>query len=86
MTESFAKGSLEVAIRGDDKDADSLTVAEFLRFARTGTSTGATPLDAWRAVATAIQATESLRDGSTPRRIPSLPVQLVEYFANDQRI
>ena len=81
-----AKGSLEVAIRGDDKDADSLTVAEFLRFARTGISTGATPLDAWQAVATAIQATESLRDGSTPRRIPSLPVQLVEYFANDQRI
>ena len=79
------RGNHEIAIRCDGEDADSLAVAEFLRFARTGTPASTSPLDAWQAVATAIQATESLRDGSTPRHIPSLPTKLVEYFTNYQK-
>ena len=79
------RGNHEIAIRCDGEDADSLAVAEFLRFARTGTPANTSPLDAWQAVATAIQATESLRDGSTPRHIPSLPTKLVEYFTNHQK-
>lgn len=82
------KGSREIPILGDKdghEDADALTVAEFLRFARTGAPTTTSPLDAWYAVATGILATESLRNGSEPRQIPSLPVKFIQYFKDGQQ-
>ena len=80
-----ARGNRTIAIRDDGEDVDSLIVAEFLRFARTGVPANTSPLEAWQAVATVLQATESLRDGSKPHHIPSLPTKLVEYFTNDQK-
>ena len=80
------KQNREIAVQDDADNADSLTVAEFLRFTRTGAPTKTSPLDAWQAVATAIQATESLRNESQLRHIPSLPTKLVEYFSNNQKI
>lgn len=80
-------GDAEFPIVGDGvghDDADFLTVSEFVRFVREGTPTDTSPLGAWYAVAAAIQATESLRDDSTPRDIPELPADLVEYFNNFQ--
>ena len=69
---------------GGHSDADVLTMAEFMEFARNGTPTDTSPLGAWYAVAAAIQATESLRNGSTPRDIPQLPTHIVDYFAHNQ--
>ncbi|RRD46290.1 ROK family protein [Tessaracoccus sp. OH4464_COT-324] len=82
-----ADGDEQFPILGDlegHDDADALTVAEFLRFVRTGAPTDTSPVSAWYAVVAGIQATESLRDGSTPRRIPTLPAELTEYFLNNQ--
>ena len=79
------KRNREIAVQDGDEDADSLAVADFLRFARTGAPTKTSPLDAWQAVATVIQATDSLRDESQLRHIPSLPKKLVEYFSNNQK-
>ncbi|RRD48156.1 ROK family protein [Arachnia propionica] len=81
------EGDEQFPIRGDrdgHDDADALTVAEFLRFIRTGAPTDTSPVSAWAAVVAGIQATESLRDGSTPRRVPSLPTDLREYFLRNQ--
>ena len=79
------KRNREIVVQDGDEDADSLAVADFLRFARTGAPTKTSPLDAWQAVATVIQATDSLRDESQSRHIPSLPTKLVEYFSNNQK-
>lgn len=82
-----ADGDEQFPIQGDKEghdDADALTVAEFLEFVRHGASTDTSPLGAWQSVAAGIQATESLRDGSTPRTVPDLPVELVEYFNANQ--
>lgn len=69
---------------GGHGDADVLTITEFMRFVREGTPTDTSPLGAWYAVAAGIQATESLRDGSTPRTIPDLPPEVVDYFTRNQ--
>lgn len=66
-------------------DADVLTVTEFMRFLREGAPTDTNPLGAWYAVAAGIQATESLRNGCTPRRVDVPPTELVEYFQHHQR-
>ncbi|MEW6871328.1 ROK family protein [Trueperella pyogenes] len=82
-----ADGDEQFPIRGDahgHSDADKLIVDEFLRFVTQGTHTDTNPLGAWYAVAAGIQATESLRDGSTPRKVPELPDELVTYFTNNQ--
>lgn len=65
-------------------DADVLTVTEFLNFVRNGTCTDTSPLGAWYAVAAGIEATESLRHGSTPRQVPTLDDEIVRYFNNNQ--
>lgn len=83
-----ADGDERFPITGDRNghaDADALTVAEFLRFVRTGAETATSPLGAWHAVAAGIQATESLRDCSRPRTIPALPQDLVAYFQGNQQ-
>jgi predicted dehydrogenase len=80
-------GDARFPIHGDadgHDDADVLAVTEFLDFVRSGTPTATSPLGAWYAVAAAIQATDSLREGSEPREIPTLPSRLVEYFHNNQ--
>lgn len=65
-------------------DADQLIVDEFLRFVANGAQTETSPLGAWYCVAAGIQATDSLRDGSTPRTIPPLDSELIEYFNQNQ--
>lgn len=86
-TEYNPEGDEQFPIIGDANghgDADVLTVGEFMRFVRTGAPTDTSPLGAWYAVAAGIQATESLRDGSTPREVPALPSEIVDYFRNNQ--
>jgi len=53
--------------------ADEIIVADFLLFALTSKFRGATPIDARNAVAAGCLATESLRDGGTPRDVPAYP-------------
>lgn len=82
-----ADGDETVPIIGDANghgDADVLTVTEFLNFVRNGTRTDTSPLGAWYAVAAGIEATESLRQGSTPRQVPTLDEEIVQYFNNNQ--
>ncbi|MBY8879349.1 Gfo/Idh/MocA family protein [Actinacidiphila acidipaludis] len=64
--------------------ADPLLIDEFLRFARSGGRTDTSPVAARMAVAAGVRATESLRDGGTPRDIPPLDPALVRYFADGQ--
>ncbi|OKL48670.1 Gfo/Idh/MocA family protein [Boudabousia marimammalium] len=83
-------GDRQYPIVGDAQghnDADQLTVDEFIRFVRYGDSTDTSPLGAWHAVAAGIAATDSLRQGSTPRHISAPPAKLRKYFeSNQQRI
>jgi predicted dehydrogenase len=65
--------------------ADPRLVDEFLRFAREGGVTDTSPVAARMAVAAGVRATESLRDGGTPRDVPALDPELVAYFARGQR-
>ena len=81
------EGDARFPIKGDDKghdDADVLTISEFVSFITDGTSTDTSPLGAWYAVAAAIAATDSLRNGSSPRDIPELDPGIVTYFTNNQ--
>lgn len=80
-------GDEQFPIIGDAQghgDADKLTVDEFLRFITQDVKTDTNPLGAWYAVAAGIQATASLRDGSTPRVVPQLQQELIDYFTNNQ--
>lgn len=81
------EGDARFPIKGDDKghdDADVLTISEFVSFITDGTPTDTSPLGAWYAVAAAIAATDSLRNGSSPRDIPGLDPDIVTYFTNNQ--
>ena len=64
--------------------ADELTVAEFLNFVRTGAPTDTSPLSARDSVAAGVAATESLRQGSQPRVVPTVPDAVADYFLNHQ--
>ncbi|MGW1894658.1 Gfo/Idh/MocA family protein [Streptomyces sp. NPDC002004] len=64
--------------------ADPLLVDEFVRFARHGGTTDTSPVAARMAVAAGVRATESLRDGGTPREVPPLAPELVAYFERGQ--
>lgn len=80
-------GAEQVPILGDaggHSDADQLTVNEFINFVVNDSPTDTSPLGAWYAVAAGILATESLRNGSTPRRVPQLESALIKYFNNNQ--
>ncbi len=80
-------GDEQFPIEGDAEghvDADLLTVTEFLRFVRTSEVTDTSPLGAWYAIAAGILATESLRNGSTPRKVSDLPPEIKRYFNNNQ--
>lgn len=81
------RGDVEYPIVGDADghgDADMLTVAEFIQFVKNGQITETSPIGACNAVATAVAATESLRNGSTPQRIRPVDPQLAAYFAANQ--
>lgn len=81
------EGDEQFPIEGDahgHDDADVDIVDEFLRFVAHGDETATSPLGAWNSVAAGILATESLRDGSTPREIPQLEPELVDYFVSNQ--
>ncbi|MEW1639514.1 Gfo/Idh/MocA family oxidoreductase [Streptomyces sp. NPDC093801] len=74
----------EVPSGGGHGGADPLLVDEFLRFVREGGPTDTSPVAARMAVAAGYGATQSLRDGGTPRRVPPLDPQLAAYFENGQ--
>ena len=79
-----AAGDREYPIGGDSVghgDADRDTMAEFLDFVAHGSATVTSPVAARQAVATAVAATESLRDGSRPRDVPPLPEEVLTHFA-----
>ncbi len=81
------EGDARFPIKGDDKghdDADVLTISEFVSFITDGTPTDTSPLGAWYAVAAAIAATDSLRNGSSPRNVPELGPDIITYFTNNQ--
>ena len=81
------EGDARFPIKGDDKghdDADVLTISEFVSFITDGTPTDTSPLGAWYAVAAAIAATDSLRNGSSPRDVPELAPDIITYFTNNQ--
>jgi len=73
-----------VAATGGHGGADELTMAEFLRFVRSGAPTETSPVGARHAVATAVAATESIRNGSAPQRILPVAPELEQYFARNQ--
>ncbi|HET8590463.1 MAG TPA: Gfo/Idh/MocA family oxidoreductase [Nakamurella sp.] len=78
-----ADGDVQYPIRGDADghgDADRATIAEFLELVRSGTPTETSPVAARNAVAAGIAATESLRDGSTPRRVNPVPDDVAAYY------
>ena len=81
------EGDARFPIKGDDKghdDADVLTISEFVSFITDDTPTDTSPLGAWYAVAAAIAATDSLRNGSSPRNVPELDPDIITYFTNNQ--
>ncbi|MER7173852.1 Gfo/Idh/MocA family protein [Streptomyces mesophilus] len=83
-----ADAAYTVPDAGDDAGhagADPLIVAEFVRFAREGGRTDTSPVAARMAVAAGAGATESLRDGGTPRSVPDLDADLITYFERGQR-
>ena len=68
-------GDAEYRVNGDERghrDADRLTVAEFIRFVTDGSRTETSAVAARNAVATAVAATESIRDGSRPIAVPAV--------------
>ncbi len=65
-------------------DADKITMDEFVRFVRFGHNTETSPIGARQAVATAVAATESLRNGSRAQSIPPLDPALIAYFGANQ--
>ncbi len=78
-----ADGDREYPIGGETAghaDADQDTMAEFLDFVTHGGPTVTSPVAARHAVATAVAATESLRDGSRPRDVPALPEHVLDHF------
>ncbi|THC43478.1 Gfo/Idh/MocA family oxidoreductase [Streptomyces sp. A1499] len=69
---------------GGHAGADPLLIDEFVRFAREGGATDTSPVAARMAVAAGVRATQSLRDGGTPREVPGLDPALIAYFEGGQ--
>jgi predicted dehydrogenase len=65
---------------GGHGGADPAIVAEFLRFVRHGGQISTSAVAARQSVAAGCMATESLRNGSTPRDVPPLDPALAAYF------
>jgi len=78
-------GDVEYPIEGvtsGHEDADVLTMTEFLGLVIDGTPTVVSPVAARAAVAAGALAAESLRGGSRPIDVPSLPPHVLEHFAS----
>ena len=69
---------------GGHGGADPLTVGEFVEFVRNGTPTDTNPIAARDAVAAGVAGALSIRSGSQPQQIPTLPEDLRAYFAARQ--
>ena len=65
---------------GSHGGADPQIVQEFLDFARDGSKATTSPVAARYSVAAACEATDSIRNGSSPRDVKPLPPELVSYF------
>ncbi|MYY84418.1 MULTISPECIES: Gfo/Idh/MocA family oxidoreductase [unclassified Streptomyces] len=74
----------DVQDEGGHGGADPLLVDEFVRFVREGGRTDTSPVAARMAVAAGERATQSLRDGGTPREVPSPDPELTAYFERGQ--
>ena len=61
--------------------ADPRIMEEFLRFVRDGGPTDTSPLAARESVAAACAATDSLRHGGRPQRVPPVTPALRRHFA-----
>jgi hypothetical protein len=68
--------------RGSHGGADPKIVGEFLRFVREGGGTDTSPLAARESIAAGCAATESLRHGGIPQRVPPVPARLAGYFTH----
>ena len=85
--EGFAAPDEVFTINGDDEGhggADSLLIAEFLRFVAEGGSTDTSPVAARQAVAAGCIATQSLRSNGSALPVPPLDPALIAYFDNGQ--
>ncbi len=71
-------------VEGGHGGGDPRTVAAFLAFIRDGVIPNTSPVAARYSVAAGVMATESLRDGCTPRVVPDLDPDLMAYFENGQ--
>ncbi|MER5254361.1 MULTISPECIES: Gfo/Idh/MocA family oxidoreductase [unclassified Streptomyces] len=69
---------------GGHGGSDPLLIEEFVRFVREGGRTDTSPVAARMAVAAGVRATQSLRDGGTPREVPVLDPELIAYFERGQ--
>jgi len=58
-------------------------VAEFIRYVREGGKTATSPVAARMSVAAGCMATESIRDGYTPRDVPPVDGDLAAFFEGD---
>jgi predicted dehydrogenase len=77
------QGDVEITLPeevGTHGGADPKIVREFVRHLLFGEPVLISPLDARQAVAAGVAATESLRNGSKPRRVVPLPDDLRNYF------
>jgi len=80
-------GNRSYPILGDidgHSGADHLTVQEFIAFVRNGCPTQTSPVGARYAVAAGVAATDSIRNGSTPRTVTKLDRDLDLYFQQNQ--
>ncbi len=79
-----ARGNVSYQIpvhRGTHGGADPRIMEEFLRFVRDGGPTDTSPLAARESVAAACAATDSLRHGGRPQRVPPVTPALRRHFA-----
>ncbi|HEY3378275.1 MAG TPA: Gfo/Idh/MocA family oxidoreductase [Armatimonadota bacterium] len=70
---------------GSHGGADPKIVAEFVRYLREGGPIATSPIAARYSVAAGVQATKSLRSGSTPLDVPPLPEAWTAYFDAEVR-
>jgi hypothetical protein len=69
---------------GGHGGADTLMIAEFLRFAAEGGPTRTSPIAARQAVAAALLATDSIRGDNSCLPIPELDPDLIQYYEDGQ--
>jgi len=71
------------AVEGGHGGADPKIVDEFIRYVRDGVKVTTSPVAARYSVAAGCAATESLREGGSPRDVPPLPAEIEAHFNAD---